>query len=211
MKINIVTQLSYFIVFAVLMNKLGFYPLLLVAILLTTVLIQIKSRQFFRMIRRMKWFFITMLFIYAFNTPGEHILGFNFYFAPTYEGLQSGLLQMLRMLSLLGALSLIMNFNSKQQLISGFYFMLLPLRYVGIKVERFAARLCLTLDYVESAQQLNKSKGFLEQLLAFAEDSSEQQSDFSITFKKPDFKWLDKVLLCSLMMISVVALVKALM
>lgn len=208
--INTATQLICFLVFAIFMNQLSFKHLLVISTVLIAILVCIKSLHFFRMIQRMKWFLLVMLCIFLFNTPGQHMQSWGYLLSPTYEGLQSGLLQIFRMLALLAALSLVMTFNTKQQLISGFYFLLLPLQSLGLKIERFAARLWLTLDYVESAQQLNKRASFTEQLKAFGSAGNVQQADFSITFKMPVFKVLDVFVLCSLMLMSVYALVKVL-
>lgn len=208
--INIITQLSCFLVFSILMNQLILTHVFAICTLLIIALVAIKSQHFLRILRRMKWFFLVMLLIFIFNTPGQHIQGWDYFLSPTYEGLASGFLQVFRMLALVAALSLIMAFNTKQQLISGFYFMLLPLQRFGLEIERFAARLWLTLDYVESAQQLNQQQSFLEKLKAFGSVSTTQHADSNVTFEMPIFKSLDILVLASLMLISVYTLLKAL-
>ena len=215
--INTITQLSGFLVFAVLMNRFSLTHVVTIFIMLMLALVVIKATHFLRILKRMKWFFLVMLLIFAFNTPGQHIQGWNYLLSPTYEGLASGLLQVFRMLVLLAALSFIMAINTKPQLIAGFYFMLLPLQRFGLEVERFAARLWLTLEYVESAQQLNKvvdqklykPQNFFEQLKQFGHTSIIQQTNSSITFEMPIFKMLDIVVLASLMLISVYVILKA--
>ena len=212
-EINTITQLSCFLVFAILMNQISLTHVLIICTLLIIALVTIKSQHFLRMLKRMKWFFLAMLLIFVFNTPGQQIQGWDYFLSPTYEGLASGLLQVFRMLALLAALSLIMALNTKQQLISGFYFMLLPLQRIGLKIERFAARLWLTLDYVELSQHVDKQnfkkQGLLKQLQAFESASATQQADSCITFKMPIFKILDIVVLASLMLISIYVLLKA--
>ena len=89
-KMHIVTQLCGFFVFAIMANQLNLTQLALIVIVLLAVLLKIKSHQFLRTIKRMKWFFVVMLLIFAFNTPGEHIKGWAFMFSPTYEGIQIG-------------------------------------------------------------------------------------------------------------------------
>lgn len=207
--INTVTQLTCFLMFALLMNRLLFMHLMVITTLLITALIYAKSQHFFKMIKRMKWFFIVMLFIFAFNTPGQHIQGWDYLLSPTYEGLASGTLQVFRMMALLASLSLIMTFNTKQQLISGFYFLLLPLQAAGLEVERFAARLWLTLEYVESAQISRKQDSFLDQLKTFGQSDDMPQNETSITFKIPVFSVLDNLVLCCLMLAAVYLLIKA--
>jgi len=207
--INTITQLSSFLVFSVLMNRLSLTHVLTIFSILMLALVSIKATHFLRILKRMKWFFLVMLIIFAFNTPGQHIQGWDYLFSPTYEGLASGLLQVFRMLTLLAVLSLIMAINTKQQLISGFYFMLLPLQSVGLKIERFAARLWLTLEYVESAKQLDKPQNFLNQLRQFGQTNNTPQADSCITFKMPVFKLIDITVLISLMVVSAYVLLKA--
>ena len=211
--INTITQLSSFLVFAVLMNRLNLTQVFIIFTVLILALFAIKATQFWCILKRMKWFFLVMLVIFAFNTPGQHIQGWDYLFSPTYEGLASGLLQVFRMLTLLAALSLIMAINTKQQLISGFYFMLLPLQSFGLEIERFAARLWLTLEYVESAQDLNKTldkpQNFFEQLSQFGQTNNTHLADSCITFKMPVFKIIDIAVLISLMLVSAYVLMKA--
>ncbi|MES2547276.1 MAG: hypothetical protein V4575_06180 [Pseudomonadota bacterium] len=213
--INTITQLSCFLVFSIAMNQLSLLHVLVMTSLLVVALIAIKAGQFLRMLKRMKWFFLVMLLIFTFNTPGQHIQGWDYFLSPTYEGLASGLLQVFRMLALLAALSLIMAINTKQQLISGFCFMLLPLQFLGFEIQRFAARLWLTLEYVEAAQYSDQQKfkqhqGLLNQLKAFGHVHDTQPADSSITFTMPVFKVLDMVVIAGLMVISCYVLVKAL-
>ena len=211
--INTITQLSSFLVFSVLMNRLSLTHVLIIFTMLMLALVAIKATHFLRILKRMKWFFLVMLIIFAFNTPGQHIQGWDYLFSPTYEGVASGLLQVFRMLTLLAALSLIMVINTKQQLISGFYFMLLPLQSVGLEIERFAARLWLTLEYVESAKTLDKTldkpQNFLNQLRQFGQTNNSPQADSCITFMMPVFKIIDIAVLVSLMVVSAYVLLKA--
>ncbi|CAN4270478.1 ecfT Energy-coupling factor transporter transmembrane protein EcfT [Methylophilaceae bacterium] len=210
--INTITQISCFLVIAILMNQFNLTHLLILCTLLIVALIAINSQHFFCLLKRMKWFFLVMLLIFIFNTPGQHVEGWDYFLSPTYEGLASGLLQVFRMLALIAVLSLIMALNTRQQLISGFYFMLLPLQRFGLEIERFAARLCLTLYYVESSQQnqnqIAKQKGLLNQLKVFGNNSIMQKDNFSILFEMPVFKKIDILVLSCLMMICVYALLK---
>lgn len=186
--------------------------LILIAMILLAALIKIKSQHFFRVIKRLKWFFLVMFTIFMLNTPGEHIQGWPFLFSPTYEGLQAGLLQMFKITTLLAILSLIMSFNTKQQLISGFYCMVLPLKYLGLEVERFAARLWLTLHYVESNHDLNIGEGLLARLTQFSlKNVVKQDDDVTIELKIPHFSVLDTLAILLLIFIVIYTLMKALL
>jgi hypothetical protein len=156
LKPNIITQFCMFFTLAILINFLNLKALLLLLSLVILLLLMIRSYQFIPTLRRFRWFFSVMLLIFAFNTPGEHVATWPLTISPTYEGIALGGRQLIRIVVMLLAISLLMATNTKQELISGFYFLFLPLQYFGIKVERFAARLWLTLHYVELNTQGGK-------------------------------------------------------
>jgi len=196
-KINIITQLMVFFIFSVALNLLNLKALLLAAAIVLVMLALVKNHHFYRLSKRLKWFYLVMFVIFAFNTPGEHVAGWPFAVSPTYEGLHAGFMQLLRITVMLAALSLLLASNTRQQLISGFYFLFSPLKYIGLDVERFAARLWLTLHYVELQQQTPKSQhifSHLNQKLSsiFTET---QHDDITITLEKPMFAWADYTLM----------------
>ena len=192
LKINVITQLLIFFMLAILVNQTHLPVLIYIAAMLALALNGIKNNQFIRSIKRLKWFFLVLIIIFAFNTPGEYLMLSSVAIGPTYEGLQAGFTQALRIMVMLAALSLVLACNTRQQLISGFYFLFSPLKYLGLKVERFAARLWLTLHYVETQQADNK-QGFLEKLKnmspAFA--SEIKYEDVDISFALPEFGLFD--------------------
>ena len=96
-----------------------------------------NKRNFLRVVRRMRWLFISLLIIYAFTTPGEYIPELLAYASPTYEGCVLGLLQITKLLIALASLSLLFASSSKQDLIAGLYMLLTPLKLFGLNGERF--------------------------------------------------------------------------
>jgi energy-coupling factor transporter transmembrane protein EcfT len=209
-KINIITQLLAFFIFAIALNMLNSKALFITAALLFLALVMLKNRQFYRLTKRLRWFYLAMFLIFAFNTPGEHVVAWPFSISPTYEGLQAGLTQLLRITMMLATLSLVLVSNTKQQLISGFYFLFSPLKCVGLDVERFAARLWLTLHYVEVQQQVPKNSHLLSNLnhnlsAIFAESKHEI---VEITLEKPRFSWLDYGLVALMLALMVVLMFK---
>jgi energy-coupling factor transporter transmembrane protein EcfT len=192
LKINVITQLLLFFILAILVNQTHLHVLMYIAAMLALALIAIKNKQFLRAIKRLKWFFLVLIIIFAFNTPGEHMMLPALLISPTYEGLIAGCTQALRIVVMLASLSLVLACNTRQQLISGFYFICSPLKYLGLEVERFAARLWLTLHYVETQQTDNK-QGFLENLknMSFAATNETTYDDIDISFALPEFSLLD--------------------
>lgn len=207
LKLNTVTQLSVFLFFAVMLNILPIKALMLAIILLLLMLHLVKTHQFYRLSKRLKWFYIVMLCIFAFNTPGEHLAGWPFNVSPTYEGLQAGAMQLLRIIAMLAALSLLLAANTKQQLISGFYFLLLPLKRIGIDTERFAARLWLTLHYVETQQPAPKNTDYFSRFSQHLSTilAETQHDDVVIALGKPYFSWTDIALIafCGVLLVLV--------
>lgn len=178
------------------------HKILLLILISSLILIYgFRIQPFQHAVRRMRWLFLSMMMIYAFATPGELIPYFPADFAPTYEGLLSGWIQVERLLIALAALSLLLLRSSRQQLMLGLYMLLSPFRLVGLNVERFAARLMLTLDYVEEFAASDKSGFNIRQLAEVdAHVESLPQLGF-VTFQKQPFALMDKLML---MMFSLV-------
>jgi energy-coupling factor transporter transmembrane protein EcfT len=135
------------------------------------------------LLKRARWLFLSILLIYAFATPGEYVAGFPDNLAPTYEGITSGLMQVLRLATMLGALSLVLATSNREQFMSGIYFLLRPFRLLGISPERFSARLWLTLHYVETmpkgiVQHLKQQGWNLDELL-----NAEQSAPETVTLQ----------------------------
>lgn len=148
-RINVITQLILFILLAIVINQLKLMALLPILFILICFIALNKVERYINTLKRFKWLFLVLMIIYAFNTPGEHIHGWPFDITPTYEGVIAGISQAIRISAILAIISWIMAVNTKQQLVSGFYFILSPFKLLGLQTERFAARLWLTLHYVE--------------------------------------------------------------
>ena len=199
-KINIMTQLLAFFTLAIVVNLLNISALLFLFAALFAAIQFSHQSQFLRSIKRFKWFFLVMMVIFAFNTPGEHIASWPFIISPTYEGLTAGLTQTLRICVMLAAISLIIATNTRQQLISGFYFIFSPFKYLGIEVERFAARLWLTLHYVELQHNNSTSQDLIGRLKEMTNlGSNPIDEDVSIQFKRPQFGLIDYTVIALLL------------
>lgn len=158
----------------------------------------LKIDAFPHMVRRMRWLFLSIFIIYAFGTPGELLPQFPVSFAPTFEGINLGWLQVEKLLLALAVLALLVTRTSKEHLMLGLYMLLRPLKLAGLNVERFAARLMLTLNYVEELAAEDKS-GFsfskLDEMDVLA-DAAPQNN--VITFHDLEFRLLDKLVMALL-------------
>jgi energy-coupling factor transport system permease protein len=172
-------------------NMMLFFMMLFFFIML----LSLKVQTFLHAVRRMRWLFLSIFIIYAFGTPGELIPNFSVHFAPTFEGLQLGVVQIEKLLIALAALSLLLTSSPREHMMLGLYMLLSPLNLVGLNVERFAARLMLTLDYVEelaakdsshfSFRHLDEIDGFVENL---------PQANI-VSFQKLPFSLIDKLMM----------------
>jgi energy-coupling factor transport system permease protein len=171
---------------------------------LLALLVYLNNSHFLRLMRRLKWFYLVMLLIFIFNTPGEHVAHWPFSVKPTYEGLRMGVEQVLRIAVILAALSIVLAQNTKQQLISGLYFSMRPLSYLGLDVKRFAARLWLTLHYVELQQGDKENRPHLTSNLGDYLSNilvSEARDNVAITLDNPKQTWVDYVVIGALTLI----------
>jgi energy-coupling factor transporter transmembrane protein EcfT len=209
LKINIITQLLMFSVLAIIINVLNLKALVPILMVLVSILMFNRAYSFMRTLKRFRWLFLVMMIIFSFNTSGEHIQAWPFSISPTYEGVIAGLKQILRIAVMLAAISWLMAANTRQQLISGFYFMFAPLKLLGLEVERFAARLWLTIHYVELQREANIEEGFMNRLKRIATFESSRSFDnieFGvIEFKLQQFQLIDYLVIFALLIFSIQA------
>jgi energy-coupling factor transport system permease protein len=164
----------------------------------------LNKRFFFRIVRRMRWLFISLIIIYALSTPGEYIPELLAYASPTYEGFVLGLMQITKLLIALASLSLLFASSSKQDLIAGLYMLLTPLKFVGLNVERFSARLMLTLDYVEVfAVDVNHKVSF-KHLEAIHMAANDEPVSSILALQLPEFNRSDKWIIFTIIIFSVI-------
>jgi energy-coupling factor transport system permease protein len=172
---------------------------LCLALLLLGLWQQQGGSEFLKLLRRARWLLLSILLIYAFATPGEYLPGVPDAVAPTYEGLRSGAMQAIRLVTMLAALAWLLAGCSREQLMSGIYTLLLPFKPLGANPERFAVRLWLTLYYVENAppglmHRLRQHGWKLAQLVEGPMGDTVPTPD-QITLMLEPFRWHNVVLL----------------
>lgn len=155
----------------------------------------LEFKHFIVVMKRMQLFFVSIFIIYAFATPGEYVEFFLTGFAPTYEGFGLGLVQIEKLVISLAALSLLLSTNSKEELMVGLYMLLSPLKFLGINVDRFAARLLLTFEYVEVLASAKTNRLSFNQLDEMQSSSEEINMDRVVVLPSSSFNLLDKLLM----------------
>ena len=194
-------KILYFVLILFLMSFMSNQLLYILALIISVFAAGLQLRNFLRIIKRMRWLFFSILIIYAFATPGQLIPDIPVNFAPTFEGIQQGLLQVVKLLIALAALTLLFVGSSKEQLILGMYMLLKPLKHLGLNVEKFAVRLFLTLDYVEDFAVQNQHKftfSHFDTIYLAAEDLPVNKT---VTFTPIPFKKIDKLMIAILAVI----------
>lgn len=163
---HVLVKLASILLLTIVVRKIDDFLLLLTVCAFAVALIFCRTSHPFRMLKRVRWLILTILLVYAFNTPGEYIgasSSFLWPILPSYEGLHEGFSQVLRLCAVVMALSLLLARTGREVLIGGLYRLFQSLSYLHIAClqqvpERFAVRLWLTLYYVENdMMQLKKS------------------------------------------------------
>jgi energy-coupling factor transporter transmembrane protein EcfT len=124
-----------------------------IVLLFSLLLLLRHSVQYLKLLRRSRWLLISLVLVYAFVTPGTAAVAVLGFYSPSREGLLSGGIQALRLISLLATLALLLATTSRERILAGLYFLLRPFNWIGVDIERVAARIWLTLYYAEKAEQ----------------------------------------------------------
>ncbi|MGD8498408.1 MAG: hypothetical protein PVG82_05850 [Chromatiales bacterium] len=103
-------------------------------------------------LRRLKWLLLSILLIYGWLTPGLPIWEDLGGLSPTRQGLTEGLLRALNLAVILAGVHWLLAQLDRESLIGGVYWIARPLGMVGLRPERLALRLVLTLEYLDRVQ-----------------------------------------------------------
>jgi energy-coupling factor transport system permease protein len=146
-------QILIWMLLALLAQRLQPLALLVLTAVLFGLALRLCRKQLLSLLRRTRWILFSLLLIYAYTTPGTALWALLGVVSPTREGLLDGLLQLVRLVSVLSGLAILLELLPQTQLISGLYSLAYPLRWLGLSRERIAVRLALTLEYAESAMR----------------------------------------------------------
>jgi energy-coupling factor transport system permease protein len=200
--------------------QLGIATLSVIVLYATTARCNIAG--FLQMLRRMRWFLLSILFIYAWLTPGMPLFGgaFDSFWQPSVEGLWQGGQRLLALILIVAAVHWLLQVTSQQQLVAALYWLAAPLQLVGLPHERLAVRLALVMGRVSDVQQqvaaqirqADVDKRDIKSYAAVAADlivGIVRQADLSrcdvleidIADKPPVWQWCWPLLLLSVMLL----------
>lgn len=135
------------------MQILGGWLLIMLAVVTILLSFRISAVRFLLLLRRTRWILFSVFILYMYTSPGEALWPQLGIFSPVVEGITDGMLQLLRLATVLAGLSVLLSLLSQSQLIAGLYALSRPLLFLGLPRERMAVRLALTLRYAETAMQ----------------------------------------------------------
>lgn len=191
------TKIAAFILIAILIPHLKVLALFGLAFILSFALIHFRVKSFISTMLRMRWLMLSLLLIYAYTTPGEYLPYGSIDWAPTYEGVREGLIQVLRICLVLASISLLMATSKKESLMAGIYTIIKPLRFLSVTPERFTARLYLTLHYIEDTKKQKKlqdqTTSWQEKFQASLYQSQEVLPSEKVYLEVPRFALVDGI------------------
>lgn len=118
-----------------------------------------QSRRRYRvMLWRLKWFFLSLLVVFAFLTPGDPLWTGAADWLPSRQGLVQSLMRIWVLVLAVAAVIHLLHACSREALVSGLLWLTQPLKPLGFPAERFAVRLVLTLDVLPELHQLVTTK-----------------------------------------------------
>lgn len=151
-----VIRVSLFLVFAVSVSRLLVPQFFLAALILLTMLMfntPVRWALLVKSLRRLRWFYLTILLLYGWLTPGQAISSLPVIQNLTLQGIQAGLLQVTSLMFMVTALILLLGQLARDKLIGAIFWWSYPLQWIKISRERLVLRLMLTMDAVQSLQQ----------------------------------------------------------
>ncbi|MCF6337042.1 MAG: energy-coupling factor transporter transmembrane protein EcfT [Gammaproteobacteria bacterium] len=149
-----VIKIVCFLVFGTAM-VMGTKPLLLAGFILVALLylfelvrgMPTQLRNALKMLKRLRWLFLSILVVYLFFTPGILLLP-DVLWGPTQEGLTQGLLRIAVLVLIVAAVNILIGSTGQAEFLSAVSWCLQPLSWLGLSHERLAVRISLTLAAV---------------------------------------------------------------
>ena len=173
-----VIRIAVFIILAGALSAGKINTLLLAAMAVAVVYgITANARLLFpalKMLRRMRWLFLSLFIIYCWFTPGTPlpfaVPATILTWLPTLEGIQEASIRIASLVTVVLAVNLLLQTTPREQLLGAIHWWTQPLRYIGIAHERLAIRMALVLETVPKMQPL------ISQALAAQRDSNSHDS-----------------------------------
>lgn len=107
-----------------------------------------------RIIKRMKWFFLSILIVYLWFTPGEPLMKIDLPGVPTLEGVRTGLLRIMSLVLIIFAVNYFVAAIARTKLVEAIIWLLYPFKWIGIDSRIIALRIALVLELIPKVQHI---------------------------------------------------------
>ncbi len=133
------------------------WPGLFVVLLLQLGLGRRCCRSALQMLKRLRWFFLSLIILYFWATPGEPLwpVGDGLlapWWMPTREGLAGGAVRIAALCAIILAVSALLNTLSRTELLQAIHGLLRPFRHLGLSTTTVALRIVLVFEAMAEVQ-----------------------------------------------------------
>jgi energy-coupling factor transporter transmembrane protein EcfT len=117
--------------------------------------------RFLNMVLRMRWFFLSIMVLYMWLTPGMPLWPALGMYSPHQPGVFEGLSRCAVLIAILSLVHWLTSTTTRDQLVQGIYWLMRPARRMRFRPETLAVRLALVLEIVPVLQQelMNRAPG----------------------------------------------------
>jgi len=112
----------------------------------------VNFSAYLQQLRRLKWFFFSILLLYVWFTPGNAILPNFPVLSPSSEGIQLGSERVIALMYIVFALHILIKTIASDRLIEAILWCLQPLKWLGLPHQSLAIRISLTLKILDQVQ-----------------------------------------------------------
>jgi len=137
------------IIITIFITQGGWFTLALTAIILLPFYVLHTSlwASAIKMLLKLKWFFLSIFFIYYYFTP--ELQASQSYFYILNDRFIPGLFRISILIVILFSVNLFIKTSSKEDILSALLWLFSPLAFFHINVDRISLRAVLTLEYIE--------------------------------------------------------------
>jgi len=125
---------------------------LIIAVYVMTSLNYLYAAKIF--LTRMRWFFLSIIIMYLWFTPGEALFSSESVLMPTVNGIELAITRVFSLVVIILAVNLFLQTTEKTLMMSALIWLTYPLNVFGDFQQRFAVRVTLTLDAISQVQAL---------------------------------------------------------
>jgi energy-coupling factor transport system permease protein len=150
LSVHPVIRVVSLIVFAIVVTRISLWHMLPAVLAFGLVYVRFlhtpARKRALAVLYRMRWFFVSLLFVYGWLSPDPLTGQVSLWTWPSQAGLYAGCRQLLALVLIMLAVNLLLVCSRRQELVQAVYWLARPLGWFGLSRERLAVRLVLVLD-----------------------------------------------------------------